>query len=554
MGNWVVEANGLVVGGGGSTPPPTPLAGTDWSVSVIENGRDDGSNAGTFKNMSHIQVDISSWDPATTYFSVWVYEGGSRPSDVSMWKNEGRNGAAAASGHTYYDWWVDRSYAGNRVFQIAVVPSNGATIPPDGTTEIHPVTVTQVGVPAQPTGFSVTLHTATNGGIPQGAFEVAWTPPADLEYFAASVYRQFTNSGGTPIGGWDLIGNAVAGFDQRKLDQWWNLTTDQYCKFKIQSVSRAFDASGNRIENTTAPPTTGVLHVGPTPGIDVTVADATKLGSGLWLSPFDGKLGVNAAPYLDFDMFGRLGIGLAAIDSSRLAAGSLGDLTKYASDKRPVVVVAGQPSLPNSSYPNGAIIFNTLDGKLYRNVSGAWSKGSDPQDLIAGTIAAGVVYAGNVVVSQLTAGTANFSGDVTFQRTGGGRVVINSTGVSMQNNTGSGAVQVNADGTVYVIRNGLYTTISGPAINCGTLSATQVDSTKFNALPGSSYYVNNSVVINSLRQFVGAGVACPSDGIGGASFATWSGAAWQYGVTSTTFTSQDGKTVTVKGGIITSVV
>lgn len=113
--------------------------------------------------------------------------------------------------------------------------------------------------------------------------------------------------------------------------------------------------------------------------------------------------------YVDACLLRRIADGNAvavgAIQTTHLAAGSLGDLSKYSSTVRAVGITSGQPTLPDANYPNGAIIFNTFDGKLYRNVSGTWSKGSDPADIIAGTIAAGVVYAGTINCSQLNAGT-----------------------------------------------------------------------------------------------------------------------------------------------------
>jgi len=69
----------------------------------------------------------------------------------------------------------------------------------------------------------------------------------------------------------------------------------------------------------------------------------------------------------------------------------------------------------------------------------------------------------------------------------------------------------------------------------------------------SGFKVNGTEVINSSKQFVGGGVACPSSGIGGSGFNIYQ-SGWYYGVTGpTTFTTNDGKTVTVRGGIITSI-
>jgi hypothetical protein len=70
-----------------------------------------------------------------------------------------------------------------------------------------------------------------------------------------------------------------------------------------------------------------------------------------------------------------------------------------------------------------------------------------------------------------------------------------------------------------------------------------------------SLAVNFVTVVDSSAQFVGYGVSCPSYGIGGAGHNTYQGGAWYYGVVGpTTFTTADGKTVTVRGGVITSIV
>ncbi len=86
--------------------------------------------------------------------------------------------------------------------------------------------------------------------------------------------------------------------------------------------------------------------------------------------------------------------------------------------------VFGLPSLPSATYPQGSVILNTSDSKVYRNTTGsAWAKSSDPADLVAGAVASGVtinaaaitagtmivgvVYAGQITASQVNAGTFN---------------------------------------------------------------------------------------------------------------------------------------------------
>jgi len=120
----------------------------------------------------------------------------------------------------------------------------------------------------------------------------------------------------------------------------------------------------------------------------------------------------------------ELGVKVASLDSTHLIAGSLGaDLSKFATNARPIVIWYGADPvtaipLPHASYPLGSLLFWVTGARYYRNDGNVW-KSSVPADLIAGTIAAGVVfagtlhssvvYAGNIQTSQLQAGTINVS-------------------------------------------------------------------------------------------------------------------------------------------------
>lgn len=76
----------------------------------------------------------------------------------------------------------------------------------------------------------------------------------------------------------------------------------------------------------------------------------------------------------------------AAITAIKLAQGAV-DASKFADDVRPVQLVDSLPTLPDQSYPVGSVVFNRSDGKLYRNVSGAWTSAVEVSD-IDGTIPA----------------------------------------------------------------------------------------------------------------------------------------------------------------------
>ena len=98
------------------------------------------------------------------------------------------------------------------------------------------------------------------------------------------------------------------------------------------------------------------------------------------------------------------------------------DLTKLASGLQPIQVVSSLPALPSSTYPQGAVVFNTTDNKLYRSTGSAWTTGVDDVDI------------SSLTASKITAGT--LSAVVTLSgviETGvsGIRAVMDSAGVRL---------------------------------------------------------------------------------------------------------------------------
>jgi hypothetical protein len=61
------------------------------------------------------------------------------------------------------------------------------------------------------------------------------------------------------------------------------------------------------------------------------------------------------------------------------------DLTPFASDIRPVAIVDVLPTLPDERFPEGSVVFYTVDEKLYRNAGGTWTAAVDTTDL-TGTV------------------------------------------------------------------------------------------------------------------------------------------------------------------------
>jgi len=130
-------------------------------------------------------------------------------------------------------------------------------------------------------------------------------------------------------------------------------------------------------------------------------------------------------------------------------------------------------------------------------------------------------------VSKLSAGTATFSGDVTLQRTSGGpRVVLNSSGVAMYSNSAAG-VFINTTGDCVITNSsGVSTTVSGNTISTGGITTVFCTSNQYDTGSGGTYKVFGTTVINSLGQFVGAGVVCTAFGVAAAGFNPYVSGQW----------------------------
>jgi len=115
-------------------------------------------------------------------------------------------------------------------------------------------------------------------------------------------------------------------------------------------------------------------------------------------------------------------------DIFSITAGSV-DLASFASGLEPVSIVAGLPS--PSGYTGAKVVLNTVDGKIYRYSSGAWTTSVLAAD-IAGTLASGN-FSNDLrpveVVASLPS-TGNFTGRVVVLTTDGKLYRFTSTGWS----------------------------------------------------------------------------------------------------------------------------
>lgn len=93
-----------------------------------------------------------------------------------------------------------------------------------------------------------------------------------------------------------------------------------------------------------------------------------------------------------------------AVDGdSHILHGSLASRELFASTIVPPEVLSSLPALPDEAYPVGVLVFDTSDGKLYRNVADVWTAEVDGADIAANSITAGQIAAGAIGVSELAA-------------------------------------------------------------------------------------------------------------------------------------------------------
>lgn len=116
-----------------------------------------------------------------------------------------------------------------------------------------------------------------------------------------------------------------------------------------------------------------------------------------------GKTGLNVSSEFSATVLAiAAGIQPGEITATMIASGAL-DMTKFASGIRPPRVVTSLPTIDGTVYKNQDTVLLTSDGKLYRAVSGSWTKETDGADLKANSILAGSVSAGAIGTTQLAA-------------------------------------------------------------------------------------------------------------------------------------------------------
>ncbi len=166
-------------------------------------------------------------------------------------------------------------------------------------------------------------------------------------------------------------------------------------------------------------------------------------------------------------------------------------------------VVSSLPSLPSSSYPSGAYVFNTSTNMMYQSTGSAWVAltvaGSSlvansvtaaqiaANTITAAQISSGYVYAGSISANQITTGTLNAASVA----------VTNLNASNITTGTLSATMVLFADGTE-------LTTASRVVTSTATLSASVSLCPSYTSIFGAQYGIftcsatgTNTVTVNS---------------------------------------------------------
>ncbi len=383
------------------------------------------------------------------------------------------------------------------------------------------------------TSFSASIAYRVSGdGVEQWRLYGTFTPSSDPKYAGCRIVVQDYGGRYTTVQDLNASDNAFTG-------DWWTIGGTE--TFTAYALSK--DATG-RI-NTVA--------IGVTPRITGLVVALQTVGS---------------------------------IPGSRLATGTV-NLPSFASGLRPIQIVGSLPSLPSSTYPQGALVFLTSDNRVYRSTGSGWTAEvpttflsgqitttqitdnsiSTPKlqansvtttNLAAGSVTASILAANSVIAGKIQAGAITASEIATSTITGtqmanGAISDVKISDVSISKITsgttfvsgnmvwsGTGGIQLLGGGSIFVspgsISAATYNATSlgqGWVISGGSFSTITYTGTSSATINASAYGISGSTVINSSSQFVGAGVNTPFYGIAGSGFNPYSSGVQYFGQTLT---------------------
>ena len=160
--------------------------------------------------------------------------------------------------------------------------------------------------------------------------------------------------------------------------------------------------------------------------------------------------------------------------------------------------------------------------------------------------------AGNLFLTDCTLNISNQikTSPTTFDSTYSTLALNNDNGTDKASFISRGMVFYYAGGKIgSLIRTGTGGTYLELEMNAGGSSYVLINGPS-GVRSDQGFAVGGARVINSSGAFTGAGVSCLSNGIAGAGFNPFIGGTQYFGVSSGSFTTADGKTATVRGGVI----
>lgn len=220
---------------------------TAFSAAITDYGMEHGTN----RPMVAVTVSVTEHPVGADYFSVWIYEGASAPSDRSLY-DHAADQPIAASGTSSVPIWRYRNPAATTLHILVTTSSYTHYAFPTSSSPYGSVVIPAITAAAQPTGFGVTVEGRDYSGVASGRYVFAFTPPSDPEYWTVNIYRRWCTAPGVPAVGaeWDLVESFPV--PRAQPDFWLLPTNAEYWQFKIQSVTKG------GLENTTSPPTINV--------------------------------------------------------------------------------------------------------------------------------------------------------------------------------------------------------------------------------------------------------------------------------------------------------
>jgi hypothetical protein len=113
------------------------------------------------------------------------------------------------------------------------------------------------------------------------------------------------------------------------------------------------------------------------------------------------------------------------LPGSVFTVGTIDSITPFADNIRPIVLVAANPTLPDTSYPVGSFIYNTVMNppRLFKNVANVWTAPINAVDIQADTITAGEIHAGAIGATEIAAGAVSADKMSIGARIGGNRIL-----------------------------------------------------------------------------------------------------------------------------------